>query len=612
MCGIIGAISDDNVAGTLLDGLSKLEYRGYDSSGIAIRNYRGNIKIVKAKGKINNLSKKIDNGMALTGCIGIGHTRWATHGEPSEINAHPHTSDDGSVVAVHNGIIENYTELKKELTDEGYSFYSTTDTEVAVKLIDYYFVKNGKDPLSAISKAMERIRGSYAFVIMFSRIPEKIYLARKDSPLIVGVKDDRSYIASDANAIFGYIDNVYYMDNMEIGEVERGKVTFFNINRERIIKQERKIDWDTEATGLNGYDHYMLKEIMDQPTVVKRIAEKYIMDGIVDISFCGIDSSQLRSISSIRIVACGSSYHVGVISQYIIEKLCKIPVRAEYASEVRYRDVLYDDNELVIIISQSGETADSLYALRSARENGVRTLSVVNVYGSSIARESDYVLYTIAGPEIAVATTKAYTAQLLICELFAMELARARGTITKDNYVSLVKAILSLPNNITNILNDDEKIKKLASEIEGVKRIFMIGRGMDYGISLEGSLKLKEVSYIHSEAYPAGELKHGAISLIEEGVLTLGVITQRTLYEKTLSNIMETKSRGARIVCITPFIDDKIEECADLTIYIPTTNELLYPILSAIPLQQLAYYTGLFRGLDVDKPRNLPKSVTVE
>ena len=609
MCGIVGAVGDEKTIPVLLTGLSKLEYRGYDSAGIAIFK-DGGIEIIKAKGRLKSLVEKTEGTESDKDC-GIGHTRWATHGEPSETNAHPHSSNDKSVVLVHNGIIENYKELKEKLIKKGYKFYSSTDTEAAVNLIDYRY-KECKSPTEAIARAMAELKGSYALAIMFNGICDKIYVARKDSPLIVGITDGKSYIASDVPAILSHTRSVYYVGNTELAEVGAGYVRFYNTDCEEIEKEPTEIKWSAEEAELGGYEHFMIKEIHEQPKAIEKTINVYINNNKIDFTDCGIHEDFLKSVEQIKIIGCGSAYHVGVVSQYIIERLCGIPVRVDYASEYRYRAQIHGKNELVIVISQSGETADTLYAMRDAMRAGARSLAIVNVVGSSIAREADHTIYTMAGPEIAVATTKAYTAQISICQLIAIELARVKGKINLSKYIYLIDEIRSVPDKIKRILDDKERIQWFASKFASVKDAFMIGRELDYAICLEGSLKMKEISYIHSEAYAAGELKHGTISLIEKGTLVIGVLTQSNVYEKTLSNLIEVKSRGAYIMGLTPLGNYSIEDHCNFTLYIPKCDEIFSPILSAVPLQLLGYYMSVARGLDVDKPRNLAKSVTVE
>ena len=613
MCGIVGYTGNSQAAPILLHGLSKLEYRGYDSAGLAVRDGEKNVEIIKAKGRLKVLAEKTNNGESVPGTCGIGHTRWATHGEPSEINAHPHMSDDGNVVAVHNGIIENYQELKDKLTRKGYTFYSSTDTEVAVKLVDYYYKKYLGTPVDAINHAMVRIRGSYALAIMFKDYPEEIYVARKDSPMILGVENGESYIASDVPAILKYTRNVYYIGNLEMARVKKGEITFYNLDGDEIEKEPKTIEWDAEAAEKAGYEHFMMKEIHEQPKAVKDTLNSVLKDGQIDLSEVGLTDEDIRKISQIYIVACGSAYHVGMAAQYVIEDLARIPVRVELASEFRYRNPILDPNGLVIIISQSGETADSLAALREAKERGNRTLGIVNVVGSSIAREADNVLYTLAGPEISVATTKAYSTQLMASYLLAVQFAKVRETISTEKYEQLIQELTALPEKIAKILEDDkERIQWFAAKQANVKDAFFIGRGIDYAVSLEGSLKMKEISYVHSEAYAAGELKHGTISLIEDGTLLIGILTQNKLYEKTVSNMVECKSRGAYLMGLTTFGHYNIEDTADFTVYIPKTDEHFATSLAVVPLQLLGYYVSVAKGLDVDKPRNLAKSVTVE
>lgn len=596
----------------MLEGLSKLEYRGYDSAGLAVRDGDAAIEVVKAKGRLSVLAEKTNSGQAMAGTCGIGHTRWATHGEPSEGNAHPHHSDDCSVVAVHNGIIENYQELKDKLLRKGYQFYSDTDTEVAVKLIDYYYKKYLGTPVDAINHAMVRIRGSYALAVMFHEYPGEIYAARKESPLILGVADGESYLASDVPAILKYTRNVYYIGNMEIGRLQKGKVTFYNLDGDEIQKELTEIQWDAEAAEKSGFEHFMIKEIHEQPKAVADTLHSVVKDGRADLADVGLTDEDVKKISQICIVACGSAYHVGIAAQYVIEDLAKIPVRVELASEFRYRRPLLDLDALVIVISQSGETADSLAALREAKEKGIKTLGIVNVVGSSIAREADTVFYTMAGPEIAVATTKAYSTQLIACYVLAIQFAKIRDAITEGECAYYIEELEALPDKITKIIEDKERIQWFAAKQAAEKDIFFIGRGVDYAISLEGSLKMKEISYIHSEAYAAGELKHGTISLIEDGTLVIGVLTQQALYEKTVSNMVECKSRGAYLMGLTTYGNYNIEDTADFVVYVPKTDVHFAVSLAVIPLQLMAYYVSLAKGLDVDKPRNLAKSVTVE
>ena len=612
MCGIVGFTGHRQAAPVLLDGLEKLEYRGYDSAGIAVRDGEKDVEIVKAKGRLRVLAEKTNDGTAMHGTCGIGHTRWATHGEPSELNAHPHCSDDRNVVGVHNGIIENYQELREKLQHKGYNFYSDTDTEVAIKLIDYYYKKYEHTPVDAINHAMVRIRGSYALAIMFRDYPEEIYAARKDSPMIIGVADGESFVASDVPAILKYTRNVYYIGNMEMCRLQKGSVTFYNLDGDEIEKDPVEIQWDAEAAEKAGFEHFMMKEIHEQPKAIRDTINSVVRDGKIDLSGVGITEEEIQKLQQIYIVACGSAYHVGVAAQYVIEELAQIPVRVELASEFRYRRMLFAPNSLVIIVSQSGETADSLAALREAKAHGVKTLAIVNVVGSTIAREADHVFYTLAGPEIAVATTKAYSTQLIASYILSIEFARVRGMIDEDRAAELIAELQTIPDKIEKLLEDKERIQWFAAKQMNAQNMFFIGRGIDYAVSLEGSLKMKEISYIHSEAYAAGELKHGTISLIEPGTLVIGVLTQQDLYEKTVSNMVECKSRGAYLMALTTYGNYSIEDCAEFVIYIPKTDPLFAASLAVIPLQLLGYYVSVAKGLDVDKPRNLAKSVTVE
>ena len=612
MCGIVGFTGHRQAAPVLLDGLAKLEYRGYDSAGIAVRDGEKDVEIVKAKGRLRVLAEKTNDGAAMHGTCGIGHTRWATHGEPSELNAHPHCSDDRNVVGVHNGIIENYQELREKLQHKGYNFYSDTDTEVAIKLIDYYYKKYEHTPVDAINHAMVRIRGSYALAIMFRDYPEEIYAARKDSPMIIGVADGESFVASDVPAILKYTRNVYYIGNMEMCRLQKGSVTFYNLDGDEIEKDPVEIQWDAEAAEKAGFEHFMMKEIHEQPKAVRDTVNSVVRDGKIDLGGVGITEEEIQKLQQIYIVACGSAYHVGVAAQYVIEELAQIPVRVELASEFRYRRMLFAPNSLVIIVSQSGETADSLAALREAKAHGVKTLAIVNVVGSTIAREADHVFYTLAGPEIAVATTKAYSTQLIASYILSIEFARVRGMIDEDRAAELIAELQTIPDKIEKLLEDKERIQWFAAKQMNAQNMFFIGRGIDYAVSLEGSLKMKEISYIHSEAYAAGELKHGTISLIEPGTLVIGVLTQQDLYEKTVSNMVECKSRGAYLMALTTYGNYSIEDCAEFVIYIPKTDPLFAASLAVIPLQLMGYYVSVAKGLDVDKPRNLAKSVTVE
>lgn len=622
MCGIVGFTGRQQAASILLNGLSRLEYRGYDSAGIAVRDGEHPAQVVKTKGRLSNLVEKTDEGKALKGTCGIGHTRWATHGEPSQINAHPHVSGnctrsgsgevESEVVGVHNGIIENYTELKEKLLKHGYVFYSQTDTEVVIKLVDYYYKKYKLGPIDAIAKTMVRVRGSYALELMFKDYPGEIWVARKDSPMIIGVTDGETYVASDVPAILNYTRNVYYIGNLEFAKLTPGEAHFFNLDGDEIEKQTTEIKWDAEAAEKAGFEHFMMKEIHEQSKAVQDTLGAVIKDNAIDLSPVEFTEDEIRGLDQIYIVACGSAWHVGMAAQYVIEDLADIPVRVELASEFRYRRMPLSKNSLVIVISQSGETADSLAALRLAKEKGVTTLAVVNVVGSSIAREADKVFYTLAGPEISVATTKAYSAQLAAMYCLAVQFAEVRNTITEEQYRNYIAELLTIPGKIQKILQDKERLQWFAAKYANAHDVFFVGRGIDYAVSLEGSLKLKEVSYIHSEAYAAGELKHGTISLIEAGTLVIGVLTQSDLYEKTISNMLECKSRGAYLMGLTTYGKYEIEDQVNFTVYVPRIDEHFVGSLAVIPLQLMGYYVSVAKGLDVDKPRNLAKSVTVE
>lgn len=608
MCGIVGYIGDKQAAPILLDGLSKLEYRGYDSAGIAVFDGQ-EIQIKKTMGRLKVLEELTHGGETMKGCCGIGHTRWATHGCPSDVNAHPHFNKDHSIAVVHNGIIENYAKLKKKLENKGYEFQSETDTEVLVHLLtDYY----KGDPIEAIERVMHRVEGSYGLGIMFKDHPHHIYAARKDSPLIVGASSMGNLIASDVPAILKYTRSVYYMENEEIACLSGENIHFYNIDGEEIEKTPTTINWDINAAEKGGYEHFMLKEIYEEPKAVRDTISPRLKDDDVVIEELGMTDEEIRSIRKIDIVACGSASHVGMTAKYVIESMARIPVEVDVASEFRYREPIYEDNMLVIIISQSGETADSLAALRDAKNHGVRTLGIVNVVGSSIAREADNVMYTWAGPEISVATTKAYSAQLAAMYLLSMKFAKIRGMLTDEEFAQLRSDLIQLPDQIESLFGMKEKIQKFANRYLAAGHMFFIGRGIDYAIAMEGSLKLKEISYIHSEAYAAGELKHGTISLIEDGTLVVAVATQEKLYPKTISNIVEVKTRGAFVMALTNLGHTDIEKNADYVIYIPKTSQYFTNSLAIIPLQLFGYYVSVGRGLDVDKPRNLAKSVTVE
>lgn len=608
MCGIVGYIGTHQAAPVLLDGLAKLEYRGYDSAGIAV--YDGEkIRTEKAVGRLKVLEELTQDGATLPGTVGIGHTRWATHGVPSDLNAHPHFNHDHSIVVVHNGIIENYLKLKKKLTGKGYEFLSETDTEVIAHMLDYYYKG---DPLDAISKVMHRMEGSYGLGIMFRDHPDEVYAVRKDSPLIVGTSPEGNLIASDVPAVLKYTRDVYFLENEEIVKLTRDGLHFYNIDEEELEKEATHIDWDMNAAEKGGYEHFMLKEMHEQPKAVKDTLTPRIKNGDVVIEELGMTDEEIRAIRKIFIVACGSAYHTGVTAKYVFEKLARIPVEVDLASEFRYRDPILQENTLVVIVSQSGETADTLAALRLAKEKGVRTLGIVNVVGSSIAREADNVMYTWAGPEIAVATTKAYSTQLIAQYLLAMKFAKVRGTVSQNDFDAMIQSLERLPEQISLLLSHKENVQRFANRYLAAEHVFFIGRGIDYAISMEGSLKLKEISYIHSEAYAAGELKHGTISLIEDGRLVVAVLTQPELYKKTISNIQEVKTRGAFVMAVTTVGNTEVEKVADYVVYLPETNPIFANSLAIIPLQLFGYYVSIGRGLDVDKPRNLAKSVTVE
>ena len=612
MCGIVGYTGKQQAAPVLLEGLSKLEYRGYDSAGIAVRDGEKDVRVVKARGRLSVLEEKTDGGRTVPGNCGIGHTRWATHGEPSENNAHPHVSEDSSVVAVHNGIIENYQELKEKLLRNGYTFYSDTDTEVAVKLIDYYYKKYKVGPIDAIAKCMVRMRGSYALAVMFRDYPGEIYAARKESPMILGLGDGENFIASDVPAILRHTRRVIYVGNLEMARITPEKAEIIDLNGDVIEKEVTEITWDAEAAEKGGFEHFMMKEIYEEPRAIEDTLHSAIKEGTIDISGTGLTEEEMKSFSSVWIVGCGSAYHVGMVAQYVLEDLAKIPVRVELASEFRYRQPLLAKDALVVIISQSGETADSLAALREAKRQGVKVLGIVNVVGSAIAREADYVFYTLAGPEIAVATTKAYSAQLIGCDLLAVALGRARGVLEEEKIKELLSDLLSLPGKVERIIEDKERIQWFANKFANINDVFFLGRGLDYAACMEGSLKMKEISYIHSEAYAAGELKHGTISLVEKGTMIIGVATQKRVFEKTISNMVEVKTRGAYLCGITSAGNYSMEDTADFVLYVPKSDEHFSATLTVIPLQLLAYYVAVNRGIDVDKPRNLAKSVTVE
>ena len=608
MCGIVGYIGKHQAAPIILEGLAKLEYRGYDSTGMAVFDGK-KINIQKAAGRLQVLENMTRGGETMPGCVGIGHTRWATHGKPTDINAHPHDNQDGTIAVVHNGIIENYQQLKQRLINRGYKFVSDTDTEVLVQLIDYYYKGN---PLEAITKVLQRVEGSYALGILFADHPEEIFAVRKDCPLIVGTSSEGSFIASDVPAILKYTREVYYIDNQEVVALKENEIHFYTVDEEEIQKTPSHVDWDAEAVAKGGYEHFMLKEIYDQPRAVRETFEKHMKDGNVEIEELRMTDEEIRKLSRIHIVACGTAYHAGMTAKYVIESMARISVEVDMASEFRYRNPIIEEGALVIVISQSGETADTLQALRDSKARGAKVLGIVNVVGSSIAREADSVMYTWAGPEIAVASTKAYSAQLIALYLLAMKFARVKGTISEEEYQQLVFDLRRLPEQIELLLGNKTRIQRFANRYVAAKSVFFIGRGLDYTLSMEGSLKLKEITYMHSEAYAAGELKHGPISLIEDGTLVMASLTQEDLYKKTISNIREVKSRGAFVLALTTTGHDDIEDTADYVLYIPQTNRYFTNSLAIIPFQMFAYYVSIGKGLDVDKPRNLAKSVTVE
>lgn len=608
MCGIVGYIGKSQAAPILLEGLSKLEYRGYDSAGIAVY-HDDKIDMVKAKGRLKVLTELTHDGKNLNGTIGIGHTRWATHGSPSDRNAHPHFNKEQSIAIVHNGIIENYLKLKKKLEKKGYEFMSDTDTEAVVHLLDYYYHGNA---LQAITKVMHRVEGSYALGIIFKDHPGELYAVRKDSPLIVGNTEDGSIIASDVPAVLKYTRDVYFIQNEEIVRMTEDSMEFYNVDEEPIEKESVKIEWDVNAAEKNGYEHFMLKEMYEQPKAITDTFSPRVKDGQIVIEELNMSDDEIRDIKKIMIAACGSAYHAGMTGKYVFEGLARIPVEVDLASEFRYRNPILEEGTLVVVITQSGETADTLAALREAKKRGARVLGIVNVIGSSIAREADNVMYTWAGPEIAVATTKAYSTQLIALYLLAMKFACVRGTLLDEEFSEMLEDLRALPAQVELLLNNKDRIQRFANRYLAARDIFFIGRGIDYAISLEGSLKLKEISYIHSEAYAAGELKHGTISLIEEGTLVVSVMTQKDLYQKMQSNMEEVRTRGAFVMAVTMEGNTAVERATDYVVYIPETNKYFADSLAIIPLQLFGYYIAVGRGCDIDKPRNLAKSVTVE
>ena len=608
MCGIVGYIGNEQAAPIILDGLSKLEYRGYDSAGMAIFD-GAKLNIVKTAGRLKALEDLTHDGETMPGSVGIGHTRWATHGQPTDANAHPHYNSSETIALVHNGIIENFQALKNKLINHGYEFRSQTDTEVLVQLLDYYYKGN---PLEAITKVMHRVEGAYALGIIFSDHPDEIFAVRKDSPLIVGRSDNAAYIASDVPAILKYTRDVYYIDNSEVVCLKAGELKFYTADEEEISKESTHIEWDAESVAKGGYEHFMMKEMYEQPKAVRETFEKHLEGDEIIIEELNMTDDEIKNLKKIHIVACGTAYHAGMAAKYVIEEMARISVELDMASEFRYRNPIIEPGALVIVISQSGETADTLQALRDSKEKGAKVLGIVNVVGSAIAREADSVMYTWAGPEIAVASTKAYSAQLIALYLLAMKFAHVRGTVSEEEYKSLLIDLRRLPEQIELLLGSKEKIQRFANRYIVAKSIFFIGRGLDYSLSMEGSLKLKEISYLHSEAYAAGELKHGPISLIENGTLVMAALTQDNLYKKTVSNIVEVRARGAFVLALTNNTHTDIEDNADYVIYIPTTSHYFTNSLAIIPLQLFAYYIAVGKGCDVDKPRNLAKSVTVE
>lgn len=607
MCGVVGYVGNKEATPILISGLKRLEYRGYDSSGIAV--FGDKINVIKTKGKLANLDVKLASIGGVKGNIGIGHTRWATHGAPSDINSHPHVSNNNRIAVVHNGIIENYYTLKVFLIEQGYNFVSETDTEIVANLFDYYYCG---DMLDTLIKVMGKLEGSYAFGILCNEKPDEILAVRKHSPLVVGIGEGENFIASDIPAILEKTRNYYLLDDEEIAIIKKDSIKIFDINRKEIQKEVYKVDWDISAAEKGGYDYFMLKEIMEQPESLNNCISPRIVDGEIKLDDITLTPSDINNINKIHIVACGSAWHAGILGKSVIEELTRIPVEVDLASEFRYRNPILKKEDLCIIISQSGETADTLAALREAKRQGVRVLSIVNVVGSSIARESDDVLYTWAGPEIAVATTKGYSTQVAVLYLIALKFGYDKNLISKERLNEYIESIKSIPNHISDILKQENKLQALAKKYAKNDNVFLIGRGIDYAAVIEGSLKLKEISYVHSEAYAAGELKHGSISLIEEGTLVIAVATQNRILEKTLSNLKEVKARGARCIAITTDSKNEVDNSADESILIPKIENLFSASLTAIPLQLFAYYVAIERGCDVDMPRNLAKSVTVE
>lgn len=609
MCGIVGFAGRKQAAPVLIDGLKKLEYRGYDSSGVAVMDETGKIEVVKAKGRLSALVDKTDGGKSLSGNVGVGHTRWATHGEPNDVNSHPHLSRDGKFAVVHNGIIENYIELREFLIARGYEFRSETDTEVIAHLLEHYY---DGDMLDCMRKVLNKLVGSYALGVLCSLTPDSFYAVRKDSPLVVGLGDGENFVASDMPALLRHTRRFILLGEGEIVRVSGSAVDIFNRNMEKIEREAVVVDWDEATAEKNGYPHFMLKEIHEQPRALTAVLSSRIKDDKIVLDDIKFTADEIKRLSKINIIGCGSAYHAGIIGKYFIERVCRIPVEVDLASEFRYRKPIVRENTLTVVISQSGETADTLAALREAKRLGSRTLAVVNVLGSSIAREADDVLYTLAGPEIAVATTKGYTTQVAALYLIGLFFAEKIGSVSPEQYRGALDSLKKLPEAVGEILSEPEKIQYLASQYAGARDAFFIGRGMDYASALEGALKLKEISYIHAEAYPAGELKHGTISLIEKGSPVVAIAVDPELFEKTLSNVVEVATRGASVIAVASKSNARVEQKAAHTVFLPDCNPLLAPVLTAVVLQLFGYYVAAAKGLDIDKPRNLAKSVTVE
>ena len=611
MCGIVGYVGAQEAAPILLDGLRRLEYRGYDSAGMAVCGPEG-LQVCKTRGRLQALADLTEEGRTLTGTLGVGHTRWATHGEPNDINAHPQVSQSGLFAVVHNGIIENYALLRAQLTAKGYAFRSETDTEVVAQLLDYYYAAS-RDVFEAVNSMLSAVEGAYALGIVCADAPDRLIAARKDAPLLLGYGDGENFIASDVTALLRHTRDIVYMDDGELAVVTRGGIRIYDERRRPIEKEHHHIDWDVDAAEKGGYDHFMLKEIYEQPDAIARAITGRIRDGRVVLSDLTMTDREIRELGRVCIVACGSSYHVGMVGKYVLERLLRRPVEVSLASEFRYSDPIVGKGDLVIVISQSGETLDSMAALREAKKRGARILSIVNVVGSSIARESHDVLYTWAGPEIAVATTKAYSTQMVVLNLLGLYFGDILGTVDFDTYTAMVQGIEALPARMAHILSDTAEIQAAARELAGHEQIFFIGRNLDYALSLEGSLKLKEISYIHSEAYASGELKHGTISLIEEGTPVIAAATYMPLFDKAMSNVVEVQARGARVLALTTETGaERMHSRVARVLTVPETETMLLPQLGVVPLQLLAYYIALARGCDIDEPRNLAKSVTVE